>query len=262
MLNDLKQDHPVIWSTALLLAAGTILVFAFMGTLAVLSVTHSPFGAALQSLFSWLFALNSVQAMWYITRSAGFAAYLLLWFSTALGLAIPAKIFDRFIPRAATYDFHQFISLLAIGFIALHIGVLLVDRYLPYTLAQILIPFLSPYRPVWVGIGVFSFYLVLLVTITFYLRAQIGLKAFRVIHFFSLASYVGVAAHSFFSGTDSSVPAAQWMYFTTFMGIVFLTAYWLILGLLQSRGNRILTANQAPKPPEKQVQKPANRALR
>lgn len=262
MLNDFKQDHPVLWSTSILLAAGMVLVFAFMGTLAILSVTNTPLGTAIQSLLSWLFALNSVQAMWYITRSAGFAAYLLLWFSTALGLAIPAKIFDRFIPRAATFDFHQFISLLAIGFILLHIGVLLVDRYLPYTIAQILIPFLSPYRPVWVGIGVFSFYLVVLVSITFYLRSQIGMKAFKVIHYLSLISYVGVVVHSFFSGTDSSVPVAQWMYFATFMVIVFLTAYWLILGIIQSIGSRRQPVNQAGKPAQKQVHKPTTRALR
>lgn len=251
--DDYKHDHPVLWSTLRILAAGTILVIGFVGIMAVLSITRSPLGGAIQNILSWLFAMNTVQAMWYVTRSAGFAAYLLLWFSTALGLAIPAKLFDRMLPRAATFDFHQFISLLAIGFIVLHVGVLLADRYLPFSLAQVLVPFISPYRPVWVGIGVFSFYLVLLVTITFYIRSQIGMKAFKVIHYFSLISYVGVVVHSFLSGTDSSVPAAQWMYFSTFMVIVFLTAYWLSIGLLQSKGRSVPKLNQTYKPVEKTI---------
>ncbi len=233
-----RQEHSLLWSTLRILAVGTFLVLGFILTMAVISITRTPLGAALQNILSWLFALNTVQAMWYVTRSAGFAAYLLLWFSTALGLAIPAKLFDRMLPRAATYDFHQFISLLAIGFILLHIGVLLADRYLPFNLAQVLVPFIAPYRPVWVGIGVFSFYLVLLVTITFYIRAQIGMKTFKVIHYFSLLSYVGVVIHSFLSGTDTSVPAALWMYAITFLVIVFLTAYWLIMGLLAPIGKK------------------------
>jgi sulfoxide reductase heme-binding subunit YedZ len=262
MPDEYKQGHSALWNTMRVLAAGTILVIGFVTTMAVLSISRSPLGATIQNLLSWLFAMNTVQAMWYVTRSAGFAAYLLLWFSTALGLAIPAKLFDRMLPRAATFDFHQFISLLAIGFIVLHVGVLLADRYLPYTLAQVLVPFISPYRPVWIGIGVFSFYLVLLVTITFYIRSQIGMKTFKVIHYFSLLSYIGVVVHSFLSGTDSSVPAAQWLYFSTFMVIVFLTAYWLIIGLLQAIGRSFLALNKAYKPVEKTGQKQIYKAHR
>ncbi len=252
MLNEFKQEHPLAWNTARVFAAGMILVIGFAGTLLILSFIQTPLGKSIQGLLGWLFAINTVQAMWYVTRAAGFASYLLLWFSTVLGLAIPAKIFDKLMPRASTYDFHQFISLLAIGFILLHVGVLLVDRYLPYTLAQILIPFLSPYRPIWVGIGVFSFYLVLLVTITFYIRSQIGLKTFKVIHYFSLVSFLGVAVHSFLSGTDSSLPIVQGLYLFTFIVVVFLTAYWLIMGLIQSRQTRVAANRYEAVPVRKQ----------
>ena len=232
-LTNFKKDHPVLWNTTYILGAGLIILLGYIGTIGIISFPHSSLGLSIQNLLNWLLAANSVQAMWYVTRSAGFASYFLLWLSTALGLAIPSKLFDRLMPRAATFDFHQFISILAIGFIAMHIGVLLVDRYLPYTLAQILVPFISPYRPVWVGIGVFSFYLTLLVTITFYIRSHIGMKAFKTIHYFSLVSYFGVVVHSFLSGTDSSVPAVQWMYIVTSMVVVFLTSYWIIMGVKQ-----------------------------
>jgi sulfoxide reductase heme-binding subunit YedZ len=253
MLNDFKNAHPTLWIMGQGLFAGMVLLIGFAGTMLILSAARSPFGIFIQNLLSWLFAMNSVQAMWYITRSAGFASYLLLWFSTALGLAMPTKLFDKLLPRAFTYDFHQFISLLALGFIALHVGVLMVDRYLPYTLAQILIPFISPSRPVWVGMGVFSFYLTLLVTITFYLRSRIGMKTFKVIHYTSLLGYLGVVIHSFFSGTDSSVPAAQWMYISTFLVVVFLTSYWLIAGVFQSKRKNVPAVNQTKKMLPKQV---------
>ena len=226
-LDQFKQDHPNFWNAGLALGVAAL---SFAGTLAILSIAQSP---SIQNALNALLATNSVQIMWYVTRSAGFASYLLLWFSTVLGLAIPTRLFDRFLPRAATYDFHQFISLLALGFIALHVGVLMADQYLPYSLAQVLIPFISPYRPVWVGVGVFAFYLILLVTVTTYMRSRIGLKAFKVIHTFSLASFLGVLGHSFLSGTDSSLPAVQWLYAITFATVAIFSIYWMVRGGLK-----------------------------
>ncbi len=184
---------------------------------------------SLNSLLSWLFSINSVQLWWYVTRSAGIIAYLLLWFSTAWGLAVPSKLLDPLLDRQFTFDFHQFTSLLSIGFLLLHILVLTIDRYLPYSTWQILVPFLSPYRPLWVGIGVIAFYLILLVTVTFYLRSRISMRAFRAIHLLSFLAYLGATLHGLYAGTDSALPAMQLVYLSTGLVIVFLTAYWLLL---------------------------------
>jgi predicted ferric reductase len=155
-------------------------------------------------------------------------AYFLLWFSMVWGLAIPTKFFERIISPTFAVDFHEYLSLLAIGFVTLHVTVLLFDQFLPFNLAQIFIPFLSTYRPVWVGMGVIGAYLSLLVTITFYLRKRIGQKRFKAIHLLSLAGYLGVVLHAFFAGSDSSLAAVQLVYLSTFMVVVFLTSYWLI----------------------------------
>lgn len=189
----------------------------------------SPVGNALRTTLAHVFAFDSENVVWYIVRSSGFIAYLLLWLSTAWGLAIPSKIADRLLHGSYTFEFHQFISLLSLGFLGLHMAVLLVDQYLPYNLAQILIPFLSPYRPVWVGVGGIAFYLTVLVTVTYYLRSRIGMKTFRYIHYSSLIGYLAATAHSLFSGTDSSLPIAQFMYVGTFLVVVFLTVYWVLM---------------------------------
>jgi predicted ferric reductase len=189
----------------------------------------SPFGLSARQTLTNLFSLTSENVTWYITRSAGITSYLLLWLSTAWGLAIPSKIFGRILNGNYTFDFHKFISLLSLSFLGIHIFILLVDKYLPYSLAQILLPFLSPYRPLWVGIGVIAFYLTLLVTVTFYLRKRIGMKAFRYIHYSSLIAYLGATLHGFFAGTDSSLPFAGLMYGGTFLVVVFLTVFWLFM---------------------------------
>lgn len=229
------------WIAFSLIAIGVGLVGLFLFT---------PAGVPVRAALAWLFALTSEQAMWYLTRAAGMIAYLLLWLSTVWGLAIPSKLFGEVLSGEFTFDFHQFISLLSLGFLSLHIVVLTADRYLPFSVAQLLVPFLSPYRPLWVGIGVIAFYLLLLVTITFYLRKQIGMKAFRYIHYTSLAAYLGAVVHALQSGTDSSLPVVMLIYIGTISVVIFLMVYWLVrLWLNRSVKNpqaKTLSTNKYP----------------
>ncbi len=214
------------WKVALSVVATLIIVGLVMaGALAAMT----PTGQTVTQFLNWLFAANTVQIWWYVTRSAGIIAYLLLWFSTILGLAVTSKYMDIMLDRLFTYDFHQFISLLSVGFLLIHMLVLLIDRYLPYSVAQILIPFISPYRPFWVGIGVIAFYIIVLVTITFYIKKQIGMRSFRVIHYLSLLGFLGGLLHGFFSGTDTALPSMRFVYYATGLSVLFFTIYWLIL---------------------------------
>ncbi len=230
-MSDLKAGSTETFHKRLpaIIIGGVILMAALLfGAFGFMVVVYPPMGQAISSLFTWLFATNSVHTTWYITRAAGWVAYFLLWFSMVWGLAIPTKFFERVISPTFAVDFHEYLSLLAIGFVILHVAVLLFDQFLPFTLAQIFIPFLSTYRPLWVGLGVIGAYLSLLVTITFYLRKRIGQKRFKAIHTVSIAGYLGVVLHAFFAGSDSSLFAVQMIYLGTFMVVVFLTSYWLI----------------------------------
>jgi len=222
--NESNHKRITMW----ILGGGIILGAALLGAMGFFVFRYLPVGQAIANLLSGLFATNSVHTTWYITRAAGWVAYFLLWFSTVWGLAIPTKFFDRVLSPTFAVDFHEYISLLSIGFILLHVSVLLIDQYLPFTLVQILVPFMSTYRPLWIGLGVIGFYLMLLVTITFYLRKKIGQKRFKSIHTLSLVGYLGVVFHAFFAGSDSSLGVVQIIYFTTFLVVLFLTSYWLI----------------------------------
>jgi predicted ferric reductase len=218
---------------------------SLVGGAGLFMLLNSSMGAGLLSRLDGVFALSTVQLMWYITRASGLMAYVLLWLSTAWGLAVSSKIFDRLLHRTFTYDYHQVLSLLSVGFLLLHMGVLLFDRYMPYSVSQLLVPFISPYRPLWVGVGVIAFYLIVLVTVTFYFRGRIGMRAFRVIHMLSLLGYLGGLAHSVFAGTDSVLPATQLFYIGTFLVTVFLLAYWVLIAL-QRRLATILAPARAP----------------
>jgi methionine sulfoxide reductase heme-binding subunit len=206
---------------------------------------RSPLGAPASTSLTWLFSTDSVQAWWYITRAAGLTAYFLLWLSMAWGLALATKILQPVLENLFTFDFHEYLSLLGLGFVILHVIVLLFDKFLPFNLLQVLIPFIDSYRPFWVGLGVIGFYLFLLVTVTFYIRQRIGQKAFRAIHILSLLGYLGTTLHGLYAGTDSALPITKVLYAGSFLIILFLTVFWFVM-------NRL---NQ-PKPVPEPVKKP------
>ena len=226
-----KQKKGII--NALLLSITLVLGAGLVATLVLLPQTAA--GQSALGGLSQLFASDSTQIWWYVTRSAGIIAYLLLWFSTVWGLAVPSKLLNPVLEQTFTVDFHEFISLLSIGFTLLHVFVLTIDRYLPYTLLQILVPFLSPYRPFWVGMGVIAFYISLLVTVTFYIRSKIGMKTFRSVHLLSLLGYLGVTLHGLYAGTDAPLATMQIIYKGTALVVIFLTMYWLVQKYLQNR---------------------------
>ena len=90
--------------------------FGLLAAAMVVAVlVQTPAGSTVTGFFSSLMSLDSVHTTWYITRSAGLTAYLVLWFSVASGLAVSSKLLDRLLHRAFTFDFHEFLSLLAIG---------------------------------------------------------------------------------------------------------------------------------------------------
>ena len=225
--NQINRAGPLSLWRAIISVFATLLVLLLIFFGAIFSLT--PSGQAAGKWLNWLFALDSVQLWWYVTRASGIVAYLLLWFSMVLGLAVTSKYLDRLLDRVFTYDFHQFISLLSIAFVVLHVAVLMLDRYLPYSIWETLVPFISPYRPFWVGVGVIGFYLTLLVTITFYIRNRIGMRTFRLIHVLSLVGYLGATLHGVYAGTDSPLPAMQLLYKGTGLVVIFLTIFWLVL---------------------------------
>jgi predicted ferric reductase len=233
----LSNKKPTSTTAQLIKIFGIIVLvgFAFIGTIALLWFYQTPTGGSLAQLLQSLFAMNTVQAWWYVTRAAGLTSYFLLWLSMVWGMAISTKIFHPSVDGTYSYDFHEFLSLLGLGFVLLHVIVLMLDQFLPFSIWQVMIPFVDSYRPFWVGLGIIGFYLSLLVTVTFYMRKVIGSKAFRSIHVLSLAGYLGATLHGLFAGTDSALPVAKVLYGGTFLVIIFLTVYWLVIGRLNKR---------------------------
>ena len=149
---------------------------------------------------------------WYLSRVAGLCAYVMLVANMAVGIALSVPLLERWVLKWRIFDLHQFTGLMLVGLLLLHLFALLGDAYMGYTVPQLLVPFLSTYRPLPVAIGVLAFYLTLVVTFTFYVRQQIGQRTWRVIHYGSFAVFALSLLHGTLSGTDTGTTWAIAIY--------------------------------------------------
>jgi predicted ferric reductase len=215
-----STDVDEVVMTALPLLVGALVGIATLIAVVVTLVGQAGGIAALST------ALLGAHSAWYLSRASAFVAYVLLWWSMVLGLLITNHLARIWPSGPVAGDLHEHASLLGLGFGVLHALVLLGDQYIGYSLPQILFPFTSAsYRPLWVGLGQISLYLLALVTLSFYVRRWIGARTWRLLHFLSFAVFVLALAHGLFSGTDSSAPWVVWMYLGSGLSVLGLTVY-------------------------------------
>ena len=185
------------------------------------------------------------KAYWYLSRGTAFVSLSLLWVSMAFGLTITNKMAKLWPGAPTTFAVHEFVSLLGIAFAMFHGLILMGDRFINFTFAQVAIPFASTgFKPFWVGMGQIGFYVWLLVALSFYIRSRIGQKTWRAIHFASFLTYVAALVHGLMSGTDTSALWAQWYYWISGGSLLFLLMYRVIVSMFPAQPVQRLPVNR------------------
>ena len=138
---------------------------------------------------------------WYLARSAGIVAYLLLSTSVVVGTLLVGRRDLRW-PKFAVQEIHRYLSILTGVFIVVHGGGLLLDRVVPFSLTQALVPFSTSYRPFAVGLGVAAAELMAAVGITNRFRKRLPYTLWRRVHYLTIVVWLGATAHGVLAGTD------------------------------------------------------------
>lgn len=192
---------------------------------------------------------HSPKVYWYLSRATAFVSLSILWLSMALGLGISNKMARLWPGAPAAFAIHEYVSLVGLAFAIFHAMILLGDRYINFTIAQIFLPFsTADYRPIWVGIGQTSFYVWLIVALSFYVRSKIGQKTWRTLHYLSFAMYLMGLVHGLFSGTDSSTGWAHWYYWISGGSMLFLLIYRIVNTIVEKLRPRPLPVTQVARP--------------
>ena len=132
-----------------------------------------------------------------------------------LGLLLSRKDRVQSLPRFALEDVHRFVGLLAGTFIVIHGGALLLDGYLPFSLANLVVPFSAPYRPLAVSAGVVAAELLAALAIANHYRASLPHGFWRKTHYLNFAVWLLAFGHGIFAGTDATTPWGIALYLTS-----------------------------------------------
>jgi hypothetical protein len=160
-----------------------------------------------------LVAATGPSPLWYVTRGTGLVALILLTGSVALGVITTSRWHGPGWPRFASLQLHRNVSLLAVALLVVHIVTAELDIFAPVGWLAVVVPFASAYRPVWLGLGTVAFDLLLAVIVTSLLRARLGYRTWRAVHWLAYVSWPVAMAHGLGTGTDARIGWVQDLYF-------------------------------------------------
>jgi hypothetical protein len=152
---------------------------------------------------SLLLAAANAKALWYLTRGTGVVALVLLTAVLVLGVLGTIRWRSERWPRFLVAGLHRNLTLFAIAFVVVHVVTTVADGYAPIRLVDAVVPFVSPYRPIWLGLGALAFDLLLALTLTSLLRARVGLRMWRAVHWLAYAAWPLALVHGLGTGSDS-----------------------------------------------------------
>lgn len=190
------RTRVVRWGAFLVVVGGTIALFA---------------GTAAQVVAEWL-TVEQDRLAWYAIRLLGVLSWAALTGSVIYGLLLSTGILDAIAHRTVSFALHQELSAIGLALALVHGALLTVDTSMPFSLAELLVPFAAPYRPVWVGLGQLGLYLAVVIVVSFSVRRRIGQPTWRRLHFLTFLIAVATTLHGLMAGTDSGTPFALAMY--------------------------------------------------
>ncbi len=176
-------------------------------------------------------AAHPANVPWYTERLVAFLAYLAIAGSVVYGLLLSTKLLDAVAHRPISFTLHQDLAAVGHGLAGIHGALLGLDHSVPFSVAQIALPFAAPYRPAWVGVGQLAFYLTAAVVGSFYIRRHLGQRTWRLLHYATFLAFAGATAHGILAGTDSGTPWAWWIYVGSTALVAFLFVYRVVIAL-------------------------------
>ena len=142
-------------------------------------------------------------ALWYLTRGTGAVTLVLLTLGVALGVANVRRVSVAGVPRFVFDGVHRSVSLLALAFLVVHIVTSVLDPFAPIRLIDALVPFVSAYRPVWLGLGAVASDLLIAVALTSVLRRRFGHRVWRATHWLAYACWPIALVRGLGTGSDA-----------------------------------------------------------
>lgn len=164
---------------------------------------------------------------WLGIRATGVTAWGLLTAVVLWGLLLRTRLLGTSIKPPVLLGMHRWLGALALGFLTLHLALLLFDPVVAFTIPQLFIPGLAPWEPFAVALGVVAMWLILPISVVGRIRQRLGrngAKIFARTHVIAYSAWPLATAHYVLAGTDA---LTDWS-----IGLLITASALLIFGLL------------------------------
>jgi sulfoxide reductase heme-binding subunit YedZ len=141
--------------------------------------------------------------LWFAARGLGIVLLLTLTGTVVLGVLTSRRWTAEGWPRFVTQELHRNLSLLAVVLLVLHGGAVLLDTYAGLGLRDVLVPFATAYRPLWLGLGVLSGELLVALVVVSSYRQLLGYRLWRFTHWAAYAAWPLALLHGLGTGSDT-----------------------------------------------------------
>ncbi len=188
--------------------------------------------------------MTDTPALWYLSRGSGVVTLVLLTVTVVLGITTSARWATAHWPRFVVVGLHRNLSLLAVAFLGLHITTTttVVDGYVPIRWLDVVVPFVSAYKPLWLGLGAIAFDLLAAVLVTSLLRSRLSQPVWRAVHWLAYGCWPVAVVHGLGIGSDSR---QAWLLLIDSLAVVAVVAagWWrLQIGSVrQQRGQPVMS---------------------
>jgi DMSO/TMAO reductase YedYZ heme-binding membrane subunit len=145
---------------------------------------------------------------WYVARASGIVAWALILLTIVWGLLLATKVLGRKPGPAWLLSLHRYLGALAVAFVGVHVGAILLDTYTNFSLVDVLVPFTGSWHPLAVAWGIVGMYLLAAIEITSLLRHKLSNRAWHAVHLLSYFLFATTTVHMLTAGTDAKAVLA------------------------------------------------------
>ena len=164
---------------------------------------------------------------WLGIRATGVTAWGLLTAVVLWGLLLRTRLLGTSVKPPVLLGMHRWLGALALGFLTVHLVLLVVDPVVSFSVPQLFIPAIAPWEPFAVALGVIAMWLMIPVSVVGRIRQRLGrhgAKIFARTHLIAYSAWPLATAHYILAGTDAMT---EWS-----IGLIVAASALLIFGLL------------------------------
>jgi methionine sulfoxide reductase heme-binding subunit len=152
--------------------------------------------------------LSDPKLLWYLNRATGLVLLVVFTVAVLLGQYTSRRRQKAWTPRFVWLVLHRNITLIGLVLLVLHIATSVADDYVDISIADVVLPFGSPYRTFWLGLGTVALDLLLAVALSTALRHRIRYSRWRLLHWLAYLAWPVSVIHGWGTGTDARGRAA------------------------------------------------------